>query len=112
MRNRILALSCAALSLGISAWAAGKSYTFSLLDPVMAGATALQPGEYKLTVDNDKAVIQKGKVSAENPVKVETADAKYDHTSVVLGTADGKMHIREIHLAGTKTKLVFTETQP
>ena len=112
MSNRILALACAVLSLGLTAWASGKSYTVTITDPVMAGATELKPGEYKLNVDNDKAVIHNGKVSAENPVKLETADLKYGTTSLVLVQGDGKMRIREIHLGGTKTKLVFTEAQP
>jgi hypothetical protein len=100
------------LSLGLGAWAGGKTYTVTLYDPAMAGATELQPGEYKLDVDNDKAVIHKGKLSAENPVKIETAGEKYGATSLLLVKGDGKLHIKEIHLGGTKTKLVFTETQP
>ena len=112
MTNRILALSCAVVSLGAAAWAAGKSYTLQILDPVMAGATELKPGEYKVNVDNDKAIIQKGKISAENPVKMETADTTYGQTSVLLVKSDGKLHLKEIHLGGTKTKLVFTEALP
>lgn len=45
-------------------------------------------------------------------MKVETGNEKYEVTSVVLTRADGKMHIHEIHLAGTNTTLVFAETQP
>jgi hypothetical protein len=30
----------------------------------------------------------------------------------VLVKSDGKLRIKEIHLAGTKTKVVFTEAQP
>lgn len=112
MRNRTLALSCAILCLGMAAWARGKSYTVSILDPVMAGATQLQPGEYQVSVANDKAMLHRGRVSAENPVKVENGAEKYPATSVVMVKDGDKMHIKEIHLGGTTTKLVFTETQP
>ena len=112
MKNRILVLGCAILTVGLAAWAGTKSYTVTILDPVMAGATELPAGEYQVSIANDKAMLHKGKFSAENPVRVESADAKYGTTSVVLATGDGKMRIKEIHLGGTKTKLVFTETQP
>lgn len=100
------------LGLGIAAWAGAKSYTVTLYDPAMAGATELRPGDYQLNVQNDKAVLRMGKVTAENPVKVETSDVKYANTSVLLERGNGKAHIKEIHLGGTNTKVVFTETQP
>ncbi len=112
MRNRILALTCAVLSLGVAAWATGKSYTFTIFDPILAGTKELPPGEYQVNVESDKAVIHKGKLSAENPVKLETGDVKYMATSVVLSKEDGKLHIKEIHLGGTKTRVVFTEAMP
>ena len=78
----------------------------------MAGATQLQPGEYQMSVENDKATLHRGRVSAENTVKVETAEQKYPTTSVVMVKEGDKYHIREIHVGGTTKKLVFTETQP
>ncbi len=103
---------CAILTLGVAAWAGTKSYTVAVYKPVLAGATELQPGDYQLKVEGDKATLHKGKISAENPVKVETVTERYPSTTVVLMNGDGKLHIKEIHLAGTKTKVVFTETQP
>jgi hypothetical protein len=100
------------MTLGLAAWAGGKSYTVAIFDPAMAGSTELKPGSYQLDLDNDKAVIHMGKIKAENPVRVETADEKYRSTSVLYSNGDGKLHIKEIHLGGTKTKVVFTETQP
>jgi dethiobiotin synthetase len=110
--NRTSVFVCAILSLGVAAWAGTKSYTIAVYKPVLAGATELQPGDYQLKVEGDKATLHKGKISAENPVKVETVTETYPSTSVVLTNGDGKLHIKEIHLAGTKTKVVFTETQP
>ena len=110
--KRTSVFACAIITLGMTAWAAGKSYSVSLYDPAMAGATELKPGDYQLNVDNGKATIHKGKVTAENPVRVETAPEKYRSTSVLYTRADGKLHIKEIHIGGTTTNLVFTETQP
>jgi hypothetical protein len=110
--KRVVVFLCAILSFGLAAWASGKSYPVTLHDAVIAGGTELSPGDYKLEVASDKAVLRKGKVSTEAPVKVETGNEKYEVTQVVLTRADGKAHIREIHLAGTNTTLVFAETQP
>ena len=60
-------------------------------------------------MDGDKAVIRNGKKVCEAPVKVENADSKYSTTAVRFNNADGEMHIQEIHVGGSKTKLVFNE---
>jgi len=101
----------ALLTVGIAALAAAgtKSYSFELFEPALLGATALAPGEYRLEVADQKALIRNGKFHDEAPVKVETADMKYRTTAVRFTTGDGKMHIQEIHVGGTKMKLVFSE---
>jgi hypothetical protein len=104
--NKKLVVSVLAFA-GI-ALAAGKSYTVTLYAPAMVGTTELKPGEYRVEVENDKAVIKSGKkTQKETSVKVEAADAKYDRTSVRLGAGE-KPQIQEIRLGGTNTKLVFT----
>jgi hypothetical protein len=40
---------------------------------------------------------------------VETNASKYSATSVRFSNGDGKLHIQEIHVGGTTTKLVFSE---
>lgn len=102
-------LCFAVLGLAI---ASAKSYNVTLPEKSEAGATELKPGDYKVEVTGDKAVIKSGKVTVEAPVKVETNDRKYDSTSVKYSSADGKMRIQEIHLGGTKTRIVFTEAAP
>lgn len=89
--------------------ASAKSYSLNLFQSAMVGTTELKPGEYRVEVVDQKAVIRNGKVESQAPVKVETGDAKYDATTVRFSNADGKMHIQEIRLGGTKTKLVFNE---
>ena len=89
--------------------ASARSYTVNLFQPSMVGTTELKPGEYKLEVNDQKAVIKKGKVQTESPVKVEEGDTKFDTTTVrYVNSADGKVRIQEIRLGGTKTKLIFT----
>jgi hypothetical protein len=88
--------------------AGARSYTVSLTKSNMLGATELQPGDYKIEVVGDKAVIRQGKVQTESPVKVEEGETKYDNNVVrYVNSADGKLHIQEIRLGGTRTKLVF-----
>ena len=58
---------------------------------------------------DQNAVIRNDRLEGKAPVKVETSDVKYGTTTVRLSNADGKMHIQEIHIGGTKTKLVFNE---
>jgi len=107
--KRKLVLSFALIGLAV---ASAKSYSVTLLEKAEAGNTELKPGDYKVEVNGDTATLRQGKVSAQSPVKVETNDRKYDSTSVKYSTADGKMRIEEIHLGGTKTKLVFAEPVP
>jgi hypothetical protein len=75
----------------------------------MLGTIELAPGHYSVDVADMKAVFRNGRIHGEAPVKMEDADAKYNRTSVVLINSSGQMRIQEIHIAGTKTKLVFTE---
>lgn len=100
----LLAISVAGLAL-----ASGKSYSITLFQPAMFGATQLAAGNYKVEVDGSKAVVHNGKDVCEAPVKTETADSKYPTTAVRFDNAGGQMRIQEIHVGGSKTKLVFNE---
>jgi hypothetical protein len=89
--------------------ASARSYTVNLFQPSLVGATELKPGQYKIEVNENKAVIRQGKVQTESPVKVEEGDTKFDSTVVrYVNSADGKVRIQEIRIGGTKTRLVFT----
>ena len=103
-KKLLLAISVAGLAL-----ASAKSYSITLFQPAMFGGTQLSAGSYKIEVDGDKAVIHKGKDTCEAPVKVETADSKYSTTAVRFDNAGGQMRIQEVHVGGSKTKLVFNE---
>jgi hypothetical protein len=93
--------------LAASAVANAKTFSVTLFQPSIIGGSELQPGEYRLDLNESKVVIRSGKTSAEADVKVETGDQKYSATSVRYQNGDGKYRIQEIRLGGTKTKLVF-----
>ena len=89
--------------------ASARSYTVNLFETATVGSTELKPGEYKIEVNDQKAVIRKGKVQTESAVKVEEGETKFDSTAVrYVNSTDGKIRIQEIRIGGTKTKLVFT----
>jgi hypothetical protein len=92
---------------GAAAGPSAKTYTVNLYQAVAFGEVELAPGEYKVEVNEGKAVIRNGKVHGESAVKVEDGNDKFDRTTVRFDTAGGKNKIQEIRLGGTKTKLVF-----
>ena len=104
---RIGLLSFAVVAL--AAVASAKSYTVNLFQPAVLGSTELKPGEYKVEVVDQKAVVRNGKLHGEFPVKVENGDSKFSTTTVRFSNGDGKLHIQEIRLGGTTTTLVFSE---
>jgi hypothetical protein len=100
---KILALM---LTLALAV-ASANSFTVTLFQPSTVAGKELKPGDYKVTVDNNKAVIEKGKEKVEAAVKVENTESKFNTTSVRYTNADGKMKVTEIRLGGTNTKVVF-----
>ena len=93
------------LAVGLAV-AATHSYTVTLFEKATFGTTELAPGTYKLEVADQKVIIHQGKTQSESAVKIEEGATRFDNTSVRLGNKDGKVCIEEIHLGGTKTKLI------
>lgn len=89
------------------AFASASTYTVTLFQPSVVAGKELKPGDYKITIENEKAVIAKGKEKVEAPVKLENNDSKFNTTSVRYTNADGKMKVTEIRLGGTNTRVVF-----
>ncbi|MBA3972861.1 MAG: hypothetical protein C0504_01430 [Candidatus Solibacter sp.] len=96
----------ALLILALAA-ASASTHNVTFFQPSVVSGTELKPGDYKLTLDSGKAIIQKGKEKVEAAVKVETGGAKFGSTSVRYTSEAGKYKIREIRLGGTTTTLVF-----
>ena len=89
------------------ALASDKSYTVKITEPATVNGTQIQPGTYKVAVANDKAILRLGKEQSEVPFKVETNAHKYDATSVKYAKENGTLHLQEIHIGGSTTKLVL-----
>ena len=92
------------VALGVAS--AASSYEVTITQPTWAGTSELKPGVYKLAVSGSNAVFTSGKTVVETAVSVEKSDHKVQSTEVT--SADKK--IKEIRLAGTDTKLIFTST--
>ena len=101
-----LALSFSVFALAIAS--AASSYNVTLYQPSIVNGTELKPGEYKVEVKDNNAVLSKGRQSVQAPVKTETAETKFSSTSVRYSNGDGKYRLQEIRIGGTNTKLVFT----
>jgi hypothetical protein len=102
---RKLLLSFATMALAVAS--AASSHKITLFQPSLVNGTELKPGEYKVTVQDNKAVISSGRTSVEATVKTETADSKFSSTTVRYRNGDGKYRLQEIRLGGTTTRLVF-----
>ena len=103
--TRKLLLSFATMALAVAS--AASSHKITLFQPSLVNGTELKPGEYKVTVQDNKAIISSGKTSVEANVKTETADSKFSSTTVRYRNGDGKYRLQEIRLGGTTTRLVF-----
>ena len=95
-------LALAAMSLA----SAASSYNLRLFKESIVAGTTLQPGEYNLRLDGDKATISRGKTKVEVSVKQNDESTKFSSTSVRYTNGDGKYRISEIRLGGTSTTLV------
>jgi hypothetical protein len=102
------ALTITVLALG--ALAQAETYNVTLLKPSVVAGTELKPGDYRVEVTNDKAVISHGKQRVETKVKTETADKKFSSTTVRYEMEGEKYKVQEIGIGGTRTKLVISDS--
>ncbi len=90
------------LALGVAC--AANKYNVTLFQPSVINGTELKAGDYKVAVEDGKAVFTEGKKTFEAPVKIEqTADKNNSNT---IRYAEGSK-VQEIRIGGTHTKLVF-----
>lgn len=95
--------------LATMAWAnAATMYNVRINNPAVVGGIELKTGDYRVEVAGDKAMIHGKKDTVEASVKVQEGSEKFSSTTVQYSMAGGKYRIDEIHLGGTKTKLVFS----
>ncbi len=102
----------AILSLAATVLASAASYNVTIPVPVTLNGQDIKPGQYRIEVNNDVAVVKGKKVNVEARVRSETADQKYSSTAVRYTQAEGKYSIQELQLGGKNTKLVFEQSKP
>ena len=107
MTNRLLlvgALALASLSL-----ASAKSYDITLTQAAKGGSVQLAAGQYRLKVEGSNAVFTNvdNNKSVTVPVKVESAEKKFDQTAIDTKDANGSPTVEAIELGGSTTKLEF-----
>jgi acyl-CoA thioesterase len=93
--------------MALAVASAADTYRVTLFQPSIVAGKELKPGDYKVTVDGDKAVLSQGKNSVETQVKVETGDNKFNTTSVRYMNAEGKYKVQEIRIGNSNKKIVF-----
>ena len=103
MLKRLALLALLTLSL-----ASAKTFKFNLAEVARAGDVQLKPGEYRLQVDGDKAVLMdKDGGSINVSAKVEAAEYELSFTAVCLSRADGTTRIQAIYLDNRRSRVVF-----
>lgn len=106
MKSKI-ALAFATFALAVASAAAASTYHVTLSDKTWVGGTELKAGDYKVSVEGDKATLKAGKTVVEAPVKVENGTEKFSNTSVAIDNSTGKPVVKEIRVGGSTTKIVF-----
>jgi len=106
--KKLLFIFCA-LALP-AAYAADKTFRFSLHEQATLNGTELKAGDYRVQIDGDKATIRVGNTEIDVAVKVETADHKFRDTMVALEGPSGHHRLSEIDLGGSNTRIVFSST--
>jgi hypothetical protein len=96
-------LVCGFAFAAMAVVSAATSYKVTFYDPVVVNGTTLRPGDYSLQIKENMAIIKQGKVMAQAPVKIENSDKKFSTNTVRLSGT----RIEEIHLGGTRTRVVF-----
>jgi hypothetical protein len=98
-------------TFAIAVASAASSHRLTVFQSSYINGTELKPGDYKIEVKENTAVIKRGKETIEAPVKVESSPEKFSSTTVrYTNNNDGKQTVDEIRLGGTTTKLVFNST--
>lgn len=103
---RSLAL-LAAIALAVPAFAKPVTKTITIPQAAKVGKADLQAGEYRLSIDGNKATVQKGKtVVAESEGRWEDREAKSTYDAVLLSD-NGQ--VKEVRFSGQKRVFVFSE---
>lgn len=102
VKNVLLGL----VSLAMAVASAAGTYNVTFYEPVMIHGSELKPGDYKLELKDNTAVIKQGKAEVEAPVRIENDSRKHSQTIVRLNG----MQLDQIELRGTNLRVVFDNT--
>jgi hypothetical protein len=102
MIRRILLLSAISIA---AVSAADRKFDVTLYQTTVVNGTAFKAGDAKVELTGGKAVLKQGKLTAEIPVKVETAKDKFVQTRVGYR----EHQITDISVGGTNTHILFPE---
>lgn len=98
----------AVLTLMSFAVLSAKTYSFTVSEAVHIGATQLAPGQYKLKLDGQKPILEDQRGHQINtPMKVQTANRKFENTAVTVSNAKGTSRLESVELRGTTDRVVF-----
>jgi len=106
LKSVLLAAVLAAFTLSL---AIAKTYTISFASPMKVGSVQLKAGEYRLSVDGNKATFTdaNSNKSVTTDVKVENSDKKFDQTLIDSTNDGGTNVVKDIELGGSKIKIDF-----
>jgi len=104
-------LVVALLLSALLAFGAAKTYTVNLTDRYKVQDKVLEPGQYKVVVEGNQAVLKKGKEDILTGARVEEVNTRYRNTAIGTRLEQNTRVLTEIYLGGTNKKVVFTEKQ-
>jgi hypothetical protein len=97
----------AVIAMAVPVFAKPISKTINIPSAAKLGKADLQAGEYRLSIDGNKATVQKGKqVVAESEGRWEDRETKSLYDAVLLGD---KGQVTEVRFSGQKRVFVLSE---
>ena len=100
-------LLVSSIALGVMvAIAASNSYHVQIYQDSVIDGKSVKAGDYKIEMQNNKAVLTQGKQTIEVPAHAESGAKKFSSTEIDYSDKT----LREIHVGGSKTKIVFDGT--
>ena len=103
----LLAIACV---ISVEPAMADKSYQITMSSAAAIGSAQLQPGEYKIVLDDSSAHFTEVRTGEEVEVLAtidNTTEKKFERTTIHSTRASGETVITEIRLGGTKTRIAF-----
>ncbi len=104
---RSAALLAALAAMSMPAFSKPVTKTINISQNAKLGKAELQAGEYRLSIDGNKATVLKNKTTiAESEGRWEDRETKSNYDAVLLGE-NGQ--VREVRFSGQKRVFVFSE---